>query len=155
MTLQNGTQPEIRFSKVGPNSLAGISYVEKSFAFKKHDIAGTSADDFFVAPAGIFITKAVMRCEVALDGSGTVALGQDGDPDSLVTTTDFDVSTTGAFGSNIGSTLAVGAIGLYLNAGDTLRLTVGGTPTVGAVSGVLSYFEMEAIESRGYHFDLS
>ena len=155
MSLQNGTQPEIRFHKVGPNSLAGISYVPKTIAFKKHSIAGTSADDFWVAPAGVFVTQACMRVETALDGSGTVALGLDGDPDALITTTDFDASTTGAAASNIGSTLAVGAVGLYLNAGDTLRLTVGGTPTVGAVSGVITYWEMEAIESRGYHFDLS
>jgi len=155
MGLKQEKQPEIRFDKVGPNSLAGISYVPKVIAFKKESISGTSNDDFWAAPAGTFITCALVRIDALLDGSGVITLGTDGDADALIDATDLDTSTVGNSASNIGSTTAAGAVGLYLKDGDNIRLAVTGSPTVGAVSGVIIYYEMEAIEDRGFHFDLT
>ena len=155
MSQQKGKQPEIRFSKYGPNSIEGIAYVPKVMFLKKTGISGTSNDDFFVAPAGVFVQQAMLRIDTELDGSGTVELGVDGNPDALIDQTDLDASTAGNWATNIGSTTATGANGLYLHAGDTLRLAVGGTPTQGALSGFIQYFELEAMESRGEHFDLS
>lgn len=155
MSQQKGKQPEIRFSKYGPNSIEGIAYVPKIFYFKKESISGTSNDDFFVAPAGTFIQQAFVRIDTELDGTPTLELGVDGNPDALIDQTDMDATTAGNWATNIGSTTAVGANGLYLHAGDTIRLAIGGSPTQGAISGFIQYVEMEAMESRGEHFDLS
>lgn len=155
MSVQKG-QPELRFSKAGPWSREGVALVPKTLSFKKTAISGTSNNDFWVAPAGVFIQQAFVRADVALDGSGTVELGTDGNPDALIDTTDFDPTTIGNSATNIGSATAVGANGLYLEAGDTIRLAVGGSPTVGAVSGFIQYFEMDDIlENKGVHFDLT
>lgn len=154
MSIQN-SQPEIRFSKAGPNGQQGISYVEKVLTFKKESISGTSNDDFFVAPAGVFITQAFIRADVELDGTPTVEVGTDGDPNALIDTTAFDATTAGNWGTNIGSATAAGANGLYLEASDTLRIAIGGSPTQGEVSGFIKYFEMDAILEQGVHFDLT
>jgi hypothetical protein len=84
-----------------------------------------------------------------------VTLGTDGTADALIDATDFDPLTLNASASNIGSATSVGAVGLYLAAGDNIRLTVTGAPTVGAVSGCIIYFEMEAMIDRGVHFTLA
>jgi len=153
MALQE-KQPEIRFNLAGPMGMQGVSFAPKVAFFRKDGISGTSNDDFFVAPAGAFIAQAVIRCDLDLDGSGTVELGTDGNPDALIDTTDFDASTAGNWATNIGSASAAAANGLYLPSGDTIRLAVGGTPTQGAVSGCLVYYELDAMEARGVHFDL-
>lgn len=155
MALKQGRQPEIRFDLAGPMGLQGVSFVPKVVTFQKEAISGTSEEDFWAAPAGVFIAQAFIRADVALDGSGTVELGTDGNADALIDATDFDPTTLDNSASNIGSATAVGAIGLYLAAGDNIRLTVGGTPTVGAVSGCIIYFEMEAMVDRGVHFTLA
>jgi hypothetical protein len=154
MALKQGRQPEIRFDLAGPMGLEGVSFVPKVVTFQKEDISGTSEDDFWAAPAGVFVTQAFVRADVALDGSGTVELGTDGNADALIDATDFDPTTINNSATNLGSATAAGAIGLYLAAGDLIRLTVGGTPTVGAVSGCIVYFEMEAMIARGVHFPL-
>lgn len=152
MSIQD-SQPEIRFSKAGPNGQQGISYVEKVLAFKKESISGTSNNDFWVAPAGVFITQAFMRVDTGVDGGGTATLGTDGDPDALIDTTDFTATTAGNWATNIGSATAAAANGLYLDAGDTIRLAIGGAPTVGAISGFIKYFEVDAMLAQGVHFD--
>lgn len=154
MSQQSGVQPEIRFHRVGPNAIEGVSFLPKVMHFKKESISGTSNNDFFVAPAGTFVQQVVVRADTALDGSGTVTIGTDGDPDGFIDTTGFDASSAGNWATNIGTTTAFGG-GTYLHAGDTLRLAVGGTPTVGAISGFLVYYELEAMEDRGFHIDMS
>ncbi len=154
MTLAHG-MPEIRFSKAGPFSKEGVCPVEKMLTFKKTAISGTSNDDFFVAPAGVFVTQAFIRADVALDGTAVVTLGTDGNADALIDATDFSATTINNSASNMNSTTAVGAIGLYLAAGDTLRLAITGSPTVGALSGYIKYVEMAAIMAGGVHFDLT
>lgn len=149
------SQPEVRFSKAGPNGQQGISYVEKVLAFKKESISGTSNNDFWVAPAGVFITQAFLRVDTGVDGSGTVELGTDSNADALIDTADYTEATAGNYATNIGSSNADNPEGLYLDAGDTIRLTVGGTPTVGAVSGFIKYFEVDAMLSQGVHFDMT
>lgn len=152
MAQQKGKQPEVRFSKVGPNSIQGVSFLPKMFYFEK-DITGAEDDDFWLAPAGVYIRQAFMRIETALDGSGLVTIGTDGNPDGFVDTTGFDTGTIGNVGTNVGSTTAFAA-GVYLDAADTIRLAITGTPTVGKISGFLEYFELNAMQTRGIHFDL-
>lgn len=152
MAQQKGKQPEVRFSKVGPNSIQGVSFLPKTFFFEKL-ITSAEDDDFWLAPAGVYIRQAFIRCDVALDGSGTVEIGTDGNPDGFVDTTGFDASSAGNVGTNLGSTTAFAA-GVYLAAADFIRLAVGGTPTVGKVSGFIEYYELDAMQTRGIHFDL-
>lgn len=154
MAQQTG-QPEVRFTKAGPFGREGLSYVEKVLAFKKENISGTSNDDFWQAPAGTVITQAVIRCETALDGTPTVTLGTDGDPDALINSTDFDATSAGNWATNLGSGTAAGANGLYLDAGDAIRLAIGGSPTQGAVEGYIKYMELDSVKEQGFHFDFS
>lgn len=154
MALVQGKQPYIRFDKAGPFGFEGLSFEPKVITFKKDAISGTSNNDFWAAPAGVFIAQAFIRADVELDGSGTVELGTDGTGDELIDTTTFDPSSAGNSATNIGSTTAAGAAGLYLHAGDTLRLTIGGTPTQGEVSGFIVYYEFSAMKGAGVHFDI-
>ena len=154
MSVQKG-QPTIRFSKAGPFSSEGVCPVPKVVTFKKTAISGTSNDDFWVAPAGVFVHHAFIRADVELDGTPTVELGLDGDPDEFIDTTDFDATTAGNWACSMGSASADGARGAYLEAGDTIRLAIGGTPTQGELSGYLLYFEMDDILEDGVHFDLT
>ena len=155
MSLKQGHQPENRFDLAGPMGMQGISFAPKVVTFKKESISGTSNNDFWKAPTGVFIQACFVRADTALDGSGTVDIGTDGNPDALIDQTDFDPTTIGNSASNLGSSTAVGAIGLYLKDGDTMRLAVGGTPTVGAVSGCFVYYELDAMIARGVHFDMT
>lgn len=148
---QQAGQPEIRFSKVGPNSVVGISFEPKIFYFQKA-ITGAENDDFWQVPAGAYIEQVFVRCDTALDGSGTVTIGKDGDPDGFVDTTSFDASSAGNYFTNVGSTVAQAA-GEYFAAADLFRIAVGGTPTVGQVSGFVKYYELDAMEPRK-QFDL-
>ena len=154
MALQD-SQPENRFDRAGPFGRQGISFQPKVFFFKKESISGTSNNDFWAAPAGAYIQQVCVRADVALDGSGTVDIGTDGNSDAFIDQTDFDPTTIGNFATNIGSTTAAGALGMYLKDGDTIRLEVGGSPTVGAVSGYFVYYEMDAMFEQGVHFDMT
>ena len=154
MALVQNKQPETRFNLAGPMGIQGISFLPKVVTFFKDAISGTSDNDFWVAPPGTFIAQAFIRAHTALDGSGTATLGTDGNPDALIDSTDFTPTTIGNSASNIGSATAVGAIGLYLKDGDTIRLAICGSPTVGALSGFLVYYEMGAMINRGKHFDI-
>lgn len=155
MSLVQNQQPEIRFNRAGPNGLQGISFSPKVITFKKDEISGTSDNDFWAAPAGTFIALASIVADVALDGSGTATLGTDGNPDALIDDTGFDPTTTGNFGSSMASTTAANQFGLYLSAADNIRLAIGGTPTVGALSGHIVYYELAAMQLRGSHFDIA
>lgn len=147
-------QPSIRFDLAGPFAKAGVSYLPKVLAFEKKGIAGTAFDDFVTLPAGTFITQAFLRVDTTVNNSGVVTLGVDGNPDALIDATDFDAGAVGNMATNIGSATAEGANGLYLPAGDTIRLAHTGTATTGAVSGFLVYFEMASIVDEGVHFSM-
>jgi len=155
MSMYSG-QPKIRHNDAGPFSDAGESYLPKILTFSKDDISGTSNNDFWVAPTGVFIQVAGIRAVVELDGAPTVTLGTDANPDALIDATDFDCTVAGNSASNLGSATAVGAIGLYLDAGDTIRLEVAGTTiTQGHVEGFIQYVEMDDIATQGVHFDIA
>lgn len=151
MSLELG-QPSIRFNGAGPFGFQGIAFVPKVVTFRKAAIAGTTTDDFYVAPAGCYILDAFIRADIAVNNSGTVTLGTDGDPDALITTTGFSCGTTGNFAHSLSSTLT--NTGLYMNAGDTIRLACAGTATTGGVSGFLVIFEVSDMISDGVHFNL-
>ena len=155
MSLVPGKQPSVRFSVAGPFGFQGVSFVPKVITFQKDAISGTSNNDFWQVPAGSFISRVVVRADTELDGSGTVTIGTDGNPDLFIDTTDFDASTAGNWATNIGSGTAAGANGQYFAAADNIRLAVGGTPTQGAVSGYIEYFEVGAMVSEGIHFDIA
>jgi len=155
MALVQNKQPSIRFDLAGPYGFQGMSFVPKVVTFRKDNISGTSNNDFWQIPAGSFVAQAVMVCDTALDGSGTATLGTDGNPDAFIDTTDFDASSAGNSATNIGSATAAAAAGLYFSAADNIRLAIGGTPTVGAVSGFIIYYEVPAMLSAGVHFDIA
>jgi len=154
MAIQGAKQPSVRFDKSGPYAFQGISFLPKVLCFSKEGIAGTENEDFFVAPAKTFITQAFIQVDTTVNNSGVVLLGIDGNPDALIDATDFDASAAGNSASNIGSATAAGAIGLFLNAGDTIRLSTTGTATAGAVSGFIVYYELAAMKDQGIHFEM-
>lgn len=147
-------QPSIRFDLAGPFSKEGVSYLPKVLSFKKAGISGTENDDFVTLPAGTFVTQAFLRCDSTVTNSGVVTLGTDGDAEAFISSTDFDGSAIGNYATNIGSTTATNPNGLYLPDGDTIRLATTGTADAGEVSGIIVYFEMDAIEDEGVHFSL-
>lgn len=152
--LVQSKQPTIRFSKAGPYGLEGLSFAPKVITFSKTGIAGTEDEDFWVAPAGTFIAQAFITVDTSVTNSGVVTLGTDGDPEALIASTDFDASTIGNYATNIGSTNATNPEGLFLNAGDTIRLATTGTADAGAVSGFLVYYEVDAMLGVGVHFEM-
>lgn len=155
MAIHGAKQPSIRHSKAGPFATPeGISFLPKIANFKKTGISGTENDDFLILPAGTFIAQAFIRCDATVNNSGVVTLGTDGDPDALIDAGGFDPSAAGNSATNIGSTTAAGANGLYLPDGDTIRLATTGTATEGGVSGFLVYYQLEAMEDEGIHFEL-
>jgi hypothetical protein len=148
MAIQSGVQPEIRFHHVGPNSLAGVSYLPKTILVKKVWGTTTENDDFMTLPTGAFIVHAYAVCTVGTASANVqISLGQDGATTSLIAYTNFTCQTAGQATAYTGS-------GIYLSAGDTLRVTVAGT---GAAAGeavfILQYFEVPAMISRGAHLD--
>jgi hypothetical protein len=151
MTVANG-QPEVRFSKVGPHSFEGVSFEPKIAYFEK-DISAAGNDDFWTIPAQTYVEQVFVRVETDVDGSGTVTIGKDADPDGFIDTTGFDASTAGNFATNIGTTVAQ-AGGEYFHASDVFRIAVGGTPTVGKISGFIKYYELSQMAARGIHHDL-
>lgn len=147
-------QPEMRHNKQGPFSDDGVCYLPKVLTFKKDNISGTSNNDFWTAPTGVLISRAFLRIDTGLDGSGTAELGTDSNIDALIDTSDYTETTAGNYSTNIGSTNADNPEGLYLDAGDTIRLTIAGSPTVGAVSGFIEYYELDSMMDQGVHFDI-
>ena len=147
-------QPSVRFSAYGPYAQDGVSYLPKVIVFEKTGISGTENDDFVTLPAKSFIAQAFIQVDTTVNNSGVVTLGTDGDPDALIAETHFDASAAGNSATNIGSTLAAAANGLFLNASDTLRLATSGTATAGAVSGFIVYYELADMKDQGIHFEL-
>ena len=147
-------QPTIRFNKAGPYAFEGISFLPKIVTFEKTGITGAENEDFLTLPAKTFIAQAFIQVDTTVNNSGVVTLGTDGNPDALIDATDFDVSAAGNSATNIGSATATGANGLFLNAGDTLRLATTGTATAGAVSGFIVYYELANMLDEGIHFEM-
>lgn len=147
-------QPINRFDLAGPFSKDGVAFAPKVLSFKKTGIAGAENEDFVQLPAGTFIAQAFLRCDTIVNNSGVVTLGTDGDPDALINGTDFSGAAVGNHATNIGSATALGANGLYLPDGDTIRLATTGTATQGAVSGFIVYYELASMVGDGIHFSL-
>ena len=139
-------QPEVRFNKTGPMSLAGVSYEPKVILIEKTVTTATGYNDFLAVPPGTFIVEALAVVTDACSADTDVTLGTDGDPDALITATAFSTQTLGNF--------AKYSTGLYLPSGDILRVTVDGTPAAGAVQFTISYYELGAMAERGAHFSL-
>lgn len=146
MAIHGAKQPSIRHSKAGPFATPeGISFLPKVANFKKTGIDSTGNDDFLALPAGTFIAQAFIRCDTSVSG-GAVSLGLvTGGDEALIVATDFDATV--ADNSAVSS-------GLYLPDGDTVRLAVTDTPTGGAVSGFLVYYQLNEMENEGVHFEL-
>jgi hypothetical protein len=139
-------QPEIRFNKAGPYSIDGVSPLPKTITIKKTCSTALENEDFWVAPAGTLITHVYALC---LSGSGNtttqVGLGQDGSTQSLITFTAFSMQTTGNFTNY--------TAGLYLPAGDTIRISVTGTPAASTAYFAIQYFDTAAMQARGVNVD--
>jgi len=144
MAIVNNSQPTVRFNMAGPYGLQGVSYEPKIMFIKKTVTTTEGYDDFWVAPSGTFITHAF---GLVTGGSGNtttqVSLGQDGSAHSIIAYTDLSAQTAG--------NATYFQTGIYLNAGDTLRITVGGTAAAAEVYYILEYFETGAMTP---HFSL-
>lgn len=153
MTLA-AKQPEVRFNKAGPFSNEGIAFVPKTIVVEK-TATGTTNDDFFLIPAGSFVSRVVATVITALNGTPVVEFGVDGNPDMFIDATDFDASTAGNWATNIGSATAAGANGMYFAAADNLRVAVSGSGvSSGKVRFLVEYYELAAMADRIVHFSL-
>lgn len=154
MALAHG-QPRIRFAEhFNPGDMAALAFVPKTITLTK-EITGAENDDFWLAPSGVFIQQAFAYVIEALNGTTpTVSLGTDGDAEALVASTDFDISTAGNWTTNVGSTNATNPEGIFLPAGDFMRVAVVGTDvTEGKVGIFIQYYEVEDMMERGPHFE--
>jgi len=154
VALQSG-QPKIRFGDThNPSDSAGVCYVPKVISLTKTVTAAANVD-FWTAPANTFIQQACVFVVEALDGTTPAAtLGTDGTADALVNATDLSVETAGNWATNIGSATAAAAAGLFLPAGDTLRLAITGTDvTEGKLSVLLFAYNVGEI-TEDPHFNL-
>lgn len=152
MSLTSG-QPRVRYAEhFNPGSIVGQSFLPKVITVEK-TVTAAENWDFWIAPAGVFIQQVFAYVVTPLTGgTPTAEIGLDGDPDAFIDTTEFDISTAGNFGTNIGSTAAAFPRGAFLNAGDTLRMTLTGTQlTAGKLRAVISYFECADMFDRGVH----
>lgn len=152
MSLIQG-QPRIRYAEhFNPGDVSALSFEPKVITIEK-TVTGAENWDFWAAPAGTFIQQVVAFIVTPLTGgTPTAELGLDGDPDAFIDTTEFDISTAGNFGTNIGSTAATFPRGAYLPSGDILRMTLTGTElTAGKIRAVISYFEFGDMFNRGIH----
>ena len=139
-------QPEVRFSKSGPYSASGVSPLPKTITVKKTVGTSLENEDFWVAPSGTYITHVYAMC---LSGSGNtttqVGLGQDGSTQSLITFTAFNMNTTGNFTNY--------TAGLYLPDGDTIRISVTGTPAASTAYFIIQYYETALMQARGINIE--
>ena len=138
-------QPSIRFDKGGPFANTGVSFLPKVVTFTKTGLTTNSTDDFFLVPAGTQIAQAFIRADVEVDGEVKLGLAA-GDDEAFVKNTEFSNQTAGEAASFTD--------GLYLKDADSIRLTVGDTPTAGAVSGYLVYYEVDAMMNNIKHFNI-
>lgn len=147
-------QPEVRFNKAGPFSHEGVAFVPKTLVIEK-TVTGTTTDDFYLIPAGSFVSRVVAAVITGCNGTPVVTFGIDGDPDAFINATDFNAETAGNSATNIGSATAPGANGLYFHAADYLRVAVSGSGTTsGKVRFLVEYYELAAMADRIVHFAL-
>lgn len=151
MSLVQGEQPEIRFNLAGPMGIQGVSFVPKVFTASFAGSQGAGNYDFWVAPAACLIHSVFCVVETALDGTATMDLGTDGNLDAMLDTTDCNPTVLNAMYTNLGGTTNDEKQGTYLAAGDTIRLTIGGTPTLGELKFVFVIYELDAMFARGTH----
>lgn len=145
MSLVQGSQPQVRFSKAGPYGLEGVSWEPKVVSIRKTWSTSTENDDFWTFPAKTFISKVAAFVEDAGDANTLVAVGLDGSAQAFITQTAFNVSTVGNY--------AVYNTGYYSEAADTMRITIGGTPAAGVARVLVEYYELSDIfDSNSPHF---
>lgn len=156
MSLAIG-QPRVRFAEhFNPGNISALAYVPKTIAIEK-TITATVTQNVWAAPAGVFVSRVVAVCQLqSASTDATFVFGVDGDTNAFINETDFDISTTGNWATNIGSAAAPGAKGMYLAAGDNLALQVAGTTvTNGQVRVIVEYYELaEMFKSGGIHIQL-
>jgi hypothetical protein len=150
------TQPTVRFAATrDSSSIQGVSFVPKIKTFK---VTVTGADnlDFWLAPAGTFVSRVVAWIEDALNGSGTVEIGTSANADALIDTADWNEANANAVATNVGSSNADNPAGLFLPTATQMRITIGGSPTEGTVCGFIEYFELaDMCADDNIHYDLT
>jgi len=144
MTIAS-SQPSVRFSKAGPYGIEGVSWVPKVITIEKEWSTDTENDDFWLMPAGSFISKVVAVCSDAADTNTLVSVGLDGADHQFITETAFTVQTVGNY--------AVYNTGYYNTAADYMRIAVAGTPAAGAAQIMVEYFELAGMFASAHHFD--
>ncbi len=156
-------QPTLRYQQANwfndseelpPHNMDGVTY-QPHYVLIDVKVTGAANLDFFLAGKKVFIERADLFVIDALDGSGTVEVGVDGNADALIDTADYAEGTAGAHATNVGSANADNPGGLYLPDGDQLRVTVGGAPTKGRVAILLKLFDLENMLSNGSQFVLT
>ena len=81
----------------------------------------------------ILLQNVVLIITTALDGGGTLDIGDGSDADAYVDNTDITEATINDVAQSVGSANAK-AQGEYLVAARSITVTVGGAPTVGAAT---------------------
>jgi hypothetical protein len=130
--------------------MKGQAYVEQCLFFQVQVTSGSGYVDFWYAPPGTWITEVLAQIDVALD-AGTVEIGQDGSQASLIGNAEWTATTINQYASSKQTTAPDG---LFLPAGDILRVTVGGAATLGTVRILVKFFNFDEMETQGFHNQL-
>lgn len=118
--------PKLRFdANRNSESIQGVSIMPIA-KMVKLTVTGDENVDFMLAPENCWVDRVIAWTVTALS-QGTVELGTDGNPDALIDSADYDETTGDTVATNRGSSNADSPNGLFLAAGDQLRITVSGT----------------------------
>lgn len=147
MAIQS-TQPSIRFSKVQPEGMAGISFAPKIFTVEL-DVGSTGVIEVCRVPAGTIVFRADAWVVEALD-TGTVELGSTGDADGLIDTADYTETSLNAHATNVGSAAATPE-GIFFPTASRIVATVSSSTGGGIASGLIR-FVIQSLE-MGNMFD--
>lgn len=148
------TQPALRFVRSDHAPLEGdarmidegVSFVAKTILVELQ-ITQAGNFDFLQLPAGTYVDRVIGRIMTPLDGAGTVELGTVANADEFIDTVDWDETLQDATATNRGSANANSPNGIFFAAATTLRITVGGAPTVGYVQFIISGWEMDEMHN--------
>lgn len=114
-----------------PDDMAGQCYLPE-WRFYSILVEGAGYVDLCSLPAGTWITELRAHIGTALDGSGTVTIGWTSSgsaPSDIVAGSDWTETTI-----NQALVLATATpAGIYKTSADVIRVTVGGSPTLGEI----------------------
>lgn len=142
------SQPLVRTALThDPASMAGQAYLPEILFFEVN-INSSGSGIFWSAPPDTWIVEVEAQIETALDGSGTVDIGVDGNTDLFIANSEWTETSLDQY---IASSKTTAPGGVFLPAGDNLAVEVGGSPTVGKVRIAVWVLNFASMALQGVH----